>query len=152
MNHGRRSMKPLALSMRALTLASLVVAAGACGGRGGLAGDVDGGSGGMAGMGHTGAGGTAGMLDAAVDNGASDVARDASHDSPDVVADTGVDVAADGALEAGDGRSDGSVIGGEILCPVPTQASITDFTYVPGDGGTTTAVHFGDGQGIRSTS
>ena len=46
----------------------------------------------------------------------------------------------------GTAGTSGSVATDGVACPVPTAALITDFTYVPADGGTasTTEVHFGN--------
>jgi hypothetical protein len=137
-------MKPLVISIRALALAWAVAAAGACSGGPGLSENVDGGRGGTAGIRDAGVGGTTGKLDAAVESGRPDVAAGASGDTSDAAADGG-------PPEAGDARGDEPMIGREILCPLPTRALITDFTYVPVDGGTTTAVGFGDGTGFSGT-
>jgi hypothetical protein len=43
----------------------------------------------------------------------------------------------------GTGGAGGLAVNGGVLCPLPMQPLITDFTYVA-DGGSATAVHFGD--------
>ena len=142
-------MKPSAISIPALVLASLLAAAGGCGG-GGLAlppspgaGGSGGGVGGTGGTADAGRGGTAGTQDAGA--GGSDVAADAGAGGAG-----GSDGAADaGALDAGGGAGGGFATSDGVLCPRPAQALITDFTYVAG--GTTTEVPFGNGTSFSGT-
>lgn len=146
-------MKPRPISTLALALASLLAAAGGCGERRPALPPPTGGSGGMAGTADAGTGGTASPPDAGVD--AWDVAANAGADSSKVATDAGaggMDGAADaGAPDAGDGRDGGVATEDGVLCPRPAQAPITDFTYVVGDGGTTTAVPFGNGTSFSGT-
>jgi hypothetical protein len=151
-------MKPRVISRAALALASLLASLGGCTG-GGLAtppptgaGGSGGGGGGTVGTAGTGAGGTSGPLDAG--DGGSNVAADAGAGGSSVAADAGAggaDGAADArAPDASDGPGNGFSTYDGVLCPRPAQL-ITDFTYVAGGGGTTTAVPFGNGTGFSGT-